>query len=283
MSVIPAVISCEELNKLLKSSNNSIVVLEADAGKSAENDFKAGHIPNARYFEQLECTTPTEFLPRGLPDANGFAEYLTKLGVSNDDHVVLYDRSPAGFFAAGRAWVILKAYGVSHLSILNGGFNAWKNEIKEIETTETTVQAKKKFVVQVNQNMFRSYEQMLENFSGGKDAEPKVQTVDARPPNLFYGADAGHMPGAIHLPHGSMIDQTTQRLKSKEELTELFKKANVDLSKPTIYTCQGGITASTLAFIADMLGQKDFALYVGAFIEWQKRAPAELIIKGESK
>lgn len=34
------------------------------------------------------------------------------------------------------------------------------------------------------------------------------------------GADAGHMPGAIHLPHGSMIDQTTQRLKSKEELTE---------------------------------------------------------------
>lgn len=115
--------------------------------------FVSGHIPHARYFDQLECTTPTEFLPRGLPEPKAFGEYLTRLGVSNTDHVVLYDRSAAGFFAAGRAWVILKvkriqiyclnpnvcafqAYGVENLSILNGGYNAWTKEINEIETTE---------------------------------------------------------------------------------------------------------------------------------------------------
>ena len=42
----------------------------------------------------------------------------------------------------------------------------------------------------------------------------------------------------------------------------VFKKAGVDLSKPAIYTCQGGITASVLAFIAQLLGQEDSSVYM---------------------
>lgn len=141
---------------------------------------------------------------------------------------------------------------------------------------------------------------MIQRLTVGKDDANRPQVVDARPPNLFHGnayrwsisdrklrirniilgADAGHMPGALHLPHGSLIDQTNQRLKSNDQLAErklkivekrtfsvvfflsVFKNAGVDLSKPSIYTCHSGITASTLAFVAHMLGQKDFSLYV---------------------
>ncbi|CAF1689670.1 unnamed protein product, partial [Adineta ricciae] len=93
-------------------------------------------------------------------------------------------------------------------------------------------------------------------------------------------ADAGHMPNAVNLPYGSLFDQN-QHLKSKEQLTQIFDKAGVDLSKPTIYTCQGGVTASTLAFVAQLLGQQEPSVYMGAFTEWQQRAPADLIIKGD--
>lgn len=72
------------------------------------DDLFRGHIPKARYFDQLEYTTPTAFIPRGLPDVKSFEDYLTRLGVSNDHHIVLYDRSAAGFFAASRAWLLLK-------------------------------------------------------------------------------------------------------------------------------------------------------------------------------
>jgi len=72
------------------------------------NDLFRGHIPKARYFNQLEYTTPTAFIPRGLPDVKSFEDYLTRLGVSNNHHIVLYDRSAAGFFAASRAWFLLK-------------------------------------------------------------------------------------------------------------------------------------------------------------------------------
>ena len=42
----------------------------------------------------------------------------------------------------------------------------------------------------------------------------------------------------------------------------VFKKAGVDLSKPAIYTCHGGISASVLAFLAQLLGQKDSSVYM---------------------
>ncbi|UJR34414.1 hypothetical protein I4U23_021821 [Adineta vaga] len=285
--IIPALLSCRQLKDLLQSSSKQIAVLEADISKQVEADFKAGHIPKARYFDQLEYTTPTAFIPRGLPDVKSFEDYLTRLGISNEHHIVLYDRSPSGFFAASRAWFLFKTYGVDKLSILDGGFNAWKREINEIEKDESNdskeEEETKRFTVKLNEKMVRNFDQMVSNISLDKDNIERLKVFDARPPNLFYGADAGHMPNAINLPYGSLFDQANQYLKSKDQLEEIFNKAGVDLSKPTIYTCQGGITASTLAFVADLLGQKEPSVYMGAFTEWQQRAPPELIIKGDGK
>ncbi|CAF1505014.1 unnamed protein product [Adineta ricciae] len=284
-ATIPSVISCQELKDLLQSSSQSIAVLEADLGKQVEADFKAGHIPKARYFDQLEHTTPTAFIPRGLPDVKSFEDYLTRLGVSNDHHIILYDRSANGFFAASRAWFLLKTYGADKVSILNGGFNAWKKEDNEIEKSDESNDSAKEgqtnnFTVKLNEQMVRNFDQMVSNISLDKDNPERIQVFDARPPNLFYGADAGHMPNAVNLPYRSLFDQN-QHLKSKEQLTQIFDKAGVDLSKPTIYTCQGGVTASTLAFVAQLLGQQEPSVYMGAFTEWQQRAPADLIIKGD--
>lgn len=69
--------------------------------------FRA-HIPKARYFEQLECTTPTKLIPRGLPEIKCFENYVSRLGVSDSDHIVLYDRSPMGIYASTRAWWLFK-------------------------------------------------------------------------------------------------------------------------------------------------------------------------------
>ncbi|CAF3014797.1 unnamed protein product [Rotaria sp. Silwood2] len=135
---IPSIISCQELKSLLQAPPCEISVLETDFGKQPETDFQAGHIPKAQYFDQLECTTPTDFIPRGLPDVQCFEEYLTRLGVSNTAHIVLYDRSPTGFLASSRAWLVLQTHGVKSLSILNGGFHKWTKEINEIESSNSS-------------------------------------------------------------------------------------------------------------------------------------------------
>lgn len=92
-------------------------------------------------------------------------------------------------------------------------------------------------------------------------------------------ANGGHLPNALNLTYTSVLDENNQSLKSLDKLKErkhslfscllwlyflccvVFTRAGVDLSKPTIYTCQSGTTASTLAFVAHLLGQKSLSVY----------------------
>ncbi len=86
------------------------------------------------------------------------------------------------------------------------------------------------------------------------------------------------MPNSLNVPYTEVFDQTNQCLKSKDELNKgkismnilysnilfsspVFHNAGVDLSKSVIYTCQTGTTASTLAFVAHVLGQKSLSVY----------------------
>jgi len=204
------------------------------------------------------------------------------LGVSNNDHIVLYDRSPMGLYASSRAWWLLRTYGIDSLSILNGGFYKW---LKEINDTESSVndnskpEEKGKFTVRLNEQMLKNYKDMLHIVTTNNKNE---QIVDARPPNIFNGANAGHLPNSLNVPYTEVFDQTNQCLKSNNELKKIFNNAGVDLSKSAIYSCQTGTTASTLAFVAHVLGQKSLSVYNGSFTEWQQRAPKELIISDKT-
>ncbi len=56
----------------------------------------------------MERVTPTDLLPKNIPDANGFKDYVESLGISSNHHVMVYDRSPAGFFASTRLWWLFR-------------------------------------------------------------------------------------------------------------------------------------------------------------------------------
>ncbi|CAF3230866.1 unnamed protein product [Rotaria sp. Silwood2] len=260
------------------------------------------HIPQARYFDQLECTQPTKLIPRGVPEIKCFESYLSRLGVSNNDHIVLYDRSPMGFYASSRAWWLLKTYGMNSLSILNGGFYKWLKEINKMESSDNNnnrskTEESEKFTVHLNKDLLKNYDDIL-NIVSTNSKEPQI--VDARSANLFHGlvsffcdyktlfhslflgANAGHMPNALNVPYTDVFDPTNHCFKSNDELKKVFNNAGVDLSKPSIYTCQTGTTASTLAFAAHILGQKSLSVYNGSFTEWQQRAPQEFIIHDQT-
>lgn len=53
-----------------------------------------------RTYESRQATIVRDivlYLPNELSDIEGFEEYMERLGVSNNDHIVLYGRSPSGF------------------------------------------------------------------------------------------------------------------------------------------------------------------------------------------
>ncbi len=44
-------------------------------------------------------------------------------------------------------------------------------------------------------------------------------------------------------------------------LFKVFKKSGVDMNKPIVASCMTGMTASSLAFVADLLGLKEVSVY----------------------
>ena len=44
--------------------------------------------------------------------------------------------------------------------------------------------------------------------------------------------------------------------------------ARVELDKPIVTTCGGGVTAAVLLFALHLLGKEDVALYDGSWSEW---------------
>ena len=81
----------------------------------------------------MKGVEPNKYYPRNIPDKTVFQEYVSSLGISNKHHLIIYDRSPYGFFASSRVWWIFRLFGHENVSILSGGLNAWK--AKNLETT----------------------------------------------------------------------------------------------------------------------------------------------------
>jgi thiosulfate/3-mercaptopyruvate sulfurtransferase len=79
-------------------------------------------------------------------------------------------------------------------------------------------------------------------------------------------ARRGHIPGALNVPAGELVDPVTGRYLPPDELRERF--ADV-LAKPRVVTyCGGGIAATSDAFALTLLGHRDVAVYDGSLTEW---------------
>jgi thiosulfate/3-mercaptopyruvate sulfurtransferase len=55
---------------------------------------------------------------------------------------------------------------------------------------------------------------------------------------------------------------------SPKDLRRAFAEAGVDLDKPVVTTCGGGVTAAVLLFGLHVRGKDDVALYDGSWSEW---------------
>ncbi len=97
----------------------------APAGQEALRDmaveYRAGHVPNALFFDIEALSDHTSPLPHMMPRAEAFAVAMRER-VCSDKHLVVYDEG--NLFSAPRAWWMLRTFGVEKVSILAGGLRA---------------------------------------------------------------------------------------------------------------------------------------------------------------
>ncbi|KAL2915608.1 hypothetical protein HK105_204793 [Polyrhizophydium stewartii] len=239
--------------------------------RNAAAEFAARHIPGARFFDIDAVADRTTTLPHMLPTPRVFAESVGRLGISDKDHVVIYDT--AGVGPACRVYWTFRAFGHTQVSVLDGGLPRWTAEGRPTETGEAVIEART-YAEPGTPTLVRTYEDIVRAMTT-RDA----QIVDARPAGRFTGAEpepraglrSGHMPTAVSVPSGRVVDPATGTMLPAADLAALFTSAGLDLARPIICTCGSGVTASVLFVALERAGARDVSVYDGSWTEYAGR------------
>ncbi|SUZ31037.1 3-mercaptopyruvate sulfurtransferase [Roseibaca ekhonensis] len=237
------------------------------SGRNARAEYDEAHIPGARFFDIDDISDHRSELPHMAPPVEKFMSRMRSMGVGDGHQVVVYDGM--GLFSAARVWWLFKLMGKTDVAVLDGGLPKWQAEGRAVEDMPPVLR-ERHMTVQRQPHLVKDVSQVA--------AAIKLrdwQIVDARSASRFRGDEpepreglrAGHMPGALNLPFGTLL-QADGTLKRDKDLRAAFEDAGVDLDRRIITTCGSGVTAAVLSLGLEVLGHRDHALYDGSWSEW---------------
>ncbi|QND46996.1 3-mercaptopyruvate sulfurtransferase [Rhizobium lusitanum] len=244
--------------------------------RDADAEYASGHIPGAIRFDQDKIADHSTGLPHTVPSPEFFAAEVGKLGISENDRIVVYDGP--GLFASPRVWWLFRAVmGAKNVFVLDGGLDGWKAEGRPLDTALPAFEPVT-FKPTFNAARVVSFDEMRGIVDSGSP-----QIADARSAGRFAatepepreGMRSGHMPCAKNLPSG--VFAVNGKFKSLPELRETIEKAGIDIDKPVVTTCGSGITAAIITLALESLGHDANRLYDGSWSEWGSRSDTPIV------
>ena len=88
-----------------------------------------------------------------------------------------------------------------------------------------------------------------------------------------YGSKyGGHLPHAIHLQWSSFFD-SHHRLVSITQIKDQFQQKGIDLTKPIVTYCTGGVRSAWVYMLLRLIHHPQVSNYDGSWWEWSERVP----------
>jgi len=197
-----------------------------DSGYTSESGragFEEAHIPGAGFADlNVDLVDATSRNRYAMPTPEHFGAAMERLGVSDDQRVVLYDNN--GSMWAARVWFMLRWIGFDNAALLDGGMLAWQAEGRATEAgaSATAPAEPGSLSLAPRPRLVADKEEVMAAIGDGATC-----LIDALPSAVFRGEvqpykRPGHIPGAINVAATSMVDSETGHFRPLDQIRAML-------------------------------------------------------------
>ena len=270
VTIRPVLAETEEIASRLDDAG--LHILDVDEDTEA---FASGHIPGAlgiHWKDDLQDPVRRDFIGRA-----DFERLMNRLGIGNEDEVVLYGGTN-NWFAAYAFWYF-RYYAHGNARLMDGGRKKWLLEGRPTTTESTPPTPTTGYRVAEVRKEIRAFRSDVANEVLGRAG---AALVDVRSPEEFRGEllapphlpqeqaqRPGHIPGARNIPWGKAVDQATGAFLPIEQLRSLYEGQGVTPDHDVVAYCRiGERSAHTWFVLTELLGYPNVRNYDGSWTEW---------------
>jgi thiosulfate/3-mercaptopyruvate sulfurtransferase len=246
---------------VLQRTPGGWVVLDARPKK----EWLAGHIPGAISFSWEDYTrTDEQGVPFRVWPPQELATALGKLGINEKSPVVIYGDADKSWGGEGwNCWVLSWLGHKGPVRILNGGIQAWKKNRFPVSAGQETVNARPvQYRPTLNDSLDISTNELEKKKAG-------LVVIDTRSTLEWL---RGHIPGAMHINWEEFYSGKERTPLSPDAFRVVLRKHGVDVNKPVVYYCTGGIRSAYVWMVHQLSGLPAARNYEGGYEAWSRRA-----------
>tara|TARA_X000001036_G_scaffold245602_1_gene229027 strand:- start:7193 stop:8008 length:816 start_codon:yes stop_codon:yes gene_type:complete len=259
----------------LSENIRKVKVLDAtwhmpNLNRNAFKEYQENHIEDSIFFDLDKNSNQKISLPHMLPELQEWEKIISKLGIKNNDHIIIYDNSDV--LSASRCWFAFLYFGhdMKLVSVLDGGLKKWKLE-NRILSKEKVISVETNYKASVQKNLVINLDQVKKNIK-----KKEFCLVDARGEKRFKGLveeprknlKKGNIKGSKNLPFTKIINSENNTFKKKEELEKIFLNNDINLNEKLAFSCGSGITACVLGLASTIINNKLPVIYDGSWAEY---------------
>ena len=234
-------------------------------------EYKDRHIPNAIFFDLDENSKKNIELPHMMVGIKDWEKILSKMGITNEDKIIIYDNSDV--ISSCRCWFNFIYFGHDPklVHVLNGGLKKWITENRKTTNSISNVQLSK-YKCFEKKELIKNKKLIDQNID-----EQKFKVIDARSKERFEGKipeprkglRSGSIKNSFCIPFNYCLNED-KTFKSNKDLKVIFKTCLDNINeKNIVFSCGSGVTACVLALAYSLINDKYYPnIYDGSWAEY---------------
>ncbi len=260
----------------LEKNLNNVKIIDSSwhmpqTKRNGFEEYKIQHIPHAIFFDLDFNSKKNTELPHMLVEIDSWKEIVSKMGIKNNDKIIIYDNSDVA--SACRCWFNFIYFGHDSklVHVLNGGLKKWIIENKKITKELPKIHLS-------NYNCLEKKELVkTKNLVDQNIKSQKFKIIDARSKERFEGKvpeprkglRSGNIKNSFCIPFNECLNEN-KTFKNKEELEDIFRSCLGNSSeKNIVFSCGSGVTACVLALAYSLINDKyQPCIYDGSWAEY---------------